>query len=69
MVNCFFRSLNKIVCLFLSPAQMEINYRSILNPRRDNPTVLLVVVTGIALAVAIQGEQYSTIRETPLRPC
>ena len=28
MVNRFFRSLNKIVCPFLSPAQMEINYRN-----------------------------------------
>ena len=37
--------------------------------RRDNQTLLLVVITGMALAVATQGKQYSTIRETPLRYC
>ena len=44
------------------------------HPRRAEDSgsthwVLLVVITGMTLAVAIQGEQYSTIRETPLRHC
>lgn len=36
---------------------------------RDNPAVLLVVATCMALTVAMLGEPRSSIRERPLRGC
>ena len=48
---------------------MENNVEVFSTLGRDNPAVLLVVVTCMALTVAMLGEPRSTIRERPLRGC